>query len=90
MNVGFASLHYTVEEGTADASLLEVCLQVLGDNVLSQASLVKVQTLPGSAEGMYVTKVCCSIYILSMVLYTCVYLFVCHYQWCGSHDQVSL
>ena len=51
VNVGFASLHYTIEEGPSGASLLEVCLQVFGSNTLSQASLVRVQTLPRSAQG---------------------------------------
>ena len=53
VTVGFASLHYTTEEGTSGASLLEVCLQVFGSNTLSQASLVRVQTLPGSAQGLF-------------------------------------
>lgn len=67
MTVGFASLQYTVKEGTSDASLLEVCLQVFGSNVLSQASLVRVQTLPGTAEGMYVIKyVTCKVTVFSV------------------------
>jgi hypothetical protein len=48
VNVGFSSLQFTAEEGV---SLLEVCLRVFGPAVLSQASLVRVQTIPGSAEA---------------------------------------
>ena len=49
MNVGFASLQFTAEESV---SLLEVCVKVFGAVILSQAGLVRVQTLPGSAEGI--------------------------------------
>ena len=52
MNAGFVSLDYTAEEGTG---LLEVCLEVFGSNSLSQSSLVRVQTIPGTAQGDYCT-----------------------------------
>ena len=64
MNVGFSSLQFTAEEGV---SLLEVCLRVFGPAVLSQASLVRVQTIPGSAEGIYVSQ-CCTIKLMQIVI----------------------
>ena len=51
VTVGFSSLEFTVEE---DGHLLEVCLRVVGSATLSQASLVRVKTLPGSAEGIFI------------------------------------
>ena len=50
VNAGFASADYTAEEGTG---LLKVCLEVFGSNSLSQSSLVRVQTIPGAAQGIY-------------------------------------
>ena len=52
VNAGFASADYTAEEGTG---LLKVCLEVFGSNSLSQSSLVRVQTIPGTAQGDYCT-----------------------------------
>ena len=48
VTVGFASLNYTVDE---DVSLLEVCLKTFEAVPLSQASFLRVKTVPGSAEG---------------------------------------
>ena len=48
VNVGFQQLHYVIEE---DTNIAEACLQVFGSETLSQASLVRVQTVDGSAEG---------------------------------------
>ena len=48
INAGFAMVEYTAEEGVG---LLRVCLEVFGLETLSQASLVRVQTIPGTAEG---------------------------------------
>ena len=49
INAGFESLEYTAEESV---SLLEVCLKLFGSASLSQPSLVKIMTLPGTAEGI--------------------------------------
>ena len=41
-------MEYTADEG---AGLLQVCLKVFGPETLSQAGLVRVQTVSATAEG---------------------------------------
>ena len=41
-------VEYTAEE---EVGRLKVCLEVFGLETLSQASLARVQTIPGTAEG---------------------------------------
>ena len=50
VNAGFERLEYTAEE---TAGVLEVCVQVFGTATLSQTTLVRVETMPGSAEGIH-------------------------------------
>ncbi|CAI8052979.1 Extracellular matrix protein 3, partial [Geodia barretti] len=61
INAGFAVLEYTAEEGVG---LLAVCLEVFGLDTLSQASLVRITTVPGTAEG----KSCASMNSIMSVL----------------------
>ena len=49
VNAGFVSLDYTAGEGDG---LLQVCVEVTGTEALSQSSLVRVQTISGTAEGI--------------------------------------